>query len=169
MFGGVVEGIGVLGVGICAVFGMARGVCWVAKGVPARVRGVCRAIGGVLAVTKGVFEGLGRGCRVSRRIIVGARRVFGGVWEACRVTGRVPAGGREMFGQSRGESRIFGVVGGYIWEDVRRGVGGVLGARGGHGRCVGDTLVSKGRRKGKGTGTWDGWCGARQSRGSRDS
>ena len=58
--------------------------------------------------------------------------------------------------------------GGVYMGGVRRDAGGMPDDRGGHGRWEGGTLVSKGHKKGKGTGTWDGWCRARQGRNSRE-
>ena len=59
------------------------------------------------------------------------------------------------------EGCVWGVFGGTL--GVCRITGRVMG------RWEGGTLMSKGHKKGKGTGTWDGWCGARQGRGSRES
>ena len=50
---------------------------------------------------------------------------------------------------------------------VRRGVGGVLYDRGGHGKCGRGTRVSTGRRNGRGTGIWDWWSEGWRSEGGR--
>ena len=96
-FGEVAERFGVPSVGVCTVFGMVRGTCQVAGGASAKGREVCRVTGGVPAGKRGVSGGLERGCRMSRRIIVGECQIFRRVREACWVTGRVPAGRREVF------------------------------------------------------------------------